>query len=422
MLDQFLEVSIEASRNAIGASDTPQLLYLLVDVKPALSDVQKRTPLNLSLVIDRSTSMRGRRLANVRAAATMIVEQLGADDSFSVIAFSDRASVVLPAGRQQDKVKALNKIHQIEAFGGTEAYHGLEAGYRELRRVSLAEHTNHLILLTDGHTYGDVEDCIDIVRTAARDGINLSAFGLGPDWNQRFLDQLAAIAGGETAFVATPDQVIQALQQCIKGLGTVYAHNLRMAKEFPSPFKLISAFRVAPTAQPLSTNGDKLRLGNVEGRTPLSFLLEFSVEPGEPLTKLALDFELSADIPSESVHDYRVEVQHTLQVVADEPKEEPPANLIAAVQAWNFHQMTDNVWDDVEQGNLYRAKTRMRNLTQRLMEAGHTQLAQQLSAETERLTAGAGVSSESRKTLTFATRSLVTRTVRPRTIDDEPLS
>ena len=34
-------------------------------------------------------------------------------------------------------------------------------------------------------------------------------------------------------------------------------------------------------------------------------------------------------------------------------------------QAWNFHQMNDNVWNDIEQGNMHRAKTRMRRLTQR---------------------------------------------------------
>ena len=56
------------------------------------------------------------------------------------------------------------------------------------------------------------------------------------------------------------------------------------------------------------------------------------------------------------------------------------------------------------------------------MEAGQTRLAEQLRAETERLAAGLGVSAEGRKTLTFATRSLVTQTVRLRTIDDEPMS
>lgn len=422
MANRYLEVNVEASREALSALDTAQLLYLLVDIKPDRPGKKQRTPLNLSLVIDRSTSMRGRRLANVRAAAAMLVEQLAPDDYLSVIAFSDRASVVVPSGRQQDKAEILNKIRQIEAFGGTEALQGLEAGYGELRHVSLADHTNHLILLTDGHTYGDAEACLDVVREGAGDGIGLSAFGLGPEWNERFLDQLAAIAGGESSYIAGPGQVVQALQQCIKGLGTVYAHNLRMARDLPGAFKLISAFRVAPSAQPLGTNGDSIRLGNVEGGNPLTILLELSAAPQEPGMTVALDLELLADIPSESVHDYQVKVRHELRFVAGEPIGEPPENLVAAVQAWNFHQMNNNVWSDIEEGNLRRAKKRMSKLTQRLMQAGYTGLAQQMRAETERLTTGLGVSAEGRKAITFATRSLVTQTVRLRAIDDEPLS
>ncbi|MGD2079445.1 MAG: VWA domain-containing protein [Chloroflexota bacterium] len=422
MADKFLDVTIESSREALAALDSPQLLYLLIEVKPAQPQVLSRTPLNLSLVLDRSTSMRGERLSSVRSAATMIVKQLSADDSLSVIAFSDRASVVIPSGVKQEEARTLNKISQIEAFGGTEIYQGLEAGYRELHRVTLAEHTNHLILLTDGHTYGDTDECIEIVRTGAGDGISLSAFGIGADWNEYFLDRLAAITGGETSFIAAPEDVVPILQQCVTGLGTVYARNLRLTRDLPGAFKLISAFRVAPIAQPLNSNGYNLRMGNVVDSVPLSFLLELSVEPQKPGTELALDLELLADIPSESIRDHRVEVQRTLQVVADEPQGDPPEKLVAAVQAWNLHQMNDNVWNDIDQGNVQRATTRMRRLTTRLMQAGHTHLAQQLRAETERLTSGAEVSSEGRKALTFGTRSLVAQTVQLRTIDDEPLS
>ena len=171
----------------------------------------------------------------------------------------------------------------------------------------------------------------------------------------------------------------------------------------------------------MGTNGDNLRLGNVEGGVPLSFLLEFSVEPQEPETTLELDFELLADIPSESVRDHQIGVRHALRFVENEPVDSPPSNLVAAVQAWNFHQMNDNVWSDIDQGNFPRATARMSRLTHRLMEAGHTRIAQQLRAETERLAAGAGISAEGRKNLTFATRSLVTRTVRFKTSDDEQL-
>ena len=362
--------------------------------------------------------MRGRRLANVRAAATMIVENLSPEDSLSVIAFSDRASVIIPAGPLKDKASVIHKIRLIEAFGGTEAFQGLEAGYKELRRVPLAKHTNHLILLTDGHTYGDTEACLGLVRAGAKDGINLSAFGIGSEWNERFLDQLAAISGGETSYIASAGEVVHALQQCIQGLGNVYAHNVRLAQDFPSAIKLESAFRVAPSAQPLGTDDRELRLGNVEGRAPLTLLLEFTVEPQPVGTELPLVVDLTADIPSESTHDYQVQAKHNLSIVADEPKGEPSETLLAAVQAWNLHKMNDNVWTDIEQGDIQRAKTRMQHLTKRLVETGHTKLAQQLRTENERLSTG-DISPEGRKALTYATRALVTQTVRLRTIDDE---
>ncbi|UCG26066.1 MAG: VWA domain-containing protein [Chloroflexota bacterium] len=420
MPDQFLEVNVEASRTALAAIDTHQLLYLLVEVKPSHPEKFHRTPLNLSLVVDRSTSMRGRRLASVRSAATMIVEKLSSEDSLSVIAFSDRASVIVPAGRLKDDAQVLHKIRQIEAFGGTEAFQGLEAGYKELRRVSLAKHTNHLILLTDGHTYGDTEACLGLVRAGARDGISLSAFGIGREWNERFLDQLAAISGGETSYIATSSQVVQTLQSCIKGLGAVYAQNVRLAREFPGAFDLVSAFRVGPSAQPLGTNGRELRLGNVEGTVPLTLLLEFAVKPQMVGTELPLFVNLTADIPSESARNYQVQARHNLSIVANEPEDKPSEKLLAAVQAWNLHQMNDNVWSDIEQGNVQRAKTRMQLLTKRLMETGHTELAQQFRTETERLSTG-DISLDGRKELTYGTRALVTQTMHLKTIDDETL-
>jgi len=422
MPGKLLEVNIEASRRELGAIGSPQLLYLLVDIKPASSANLVRAPFNLSLVIDRSTSMRGRRLENVLAAATMIVEKLSPDDFFSVVTFSDRASVVVGSSSQQDKAIILNQLRKIEASGGTEVFRGLEAGYRELSRVPLKDHTNHLILLTDGHTYGDSDACLEIVREGASDGISLSAFGIGTDWNGHFLDQLAALSGGETSYIATPGMVVQALQQCIQGLGSVYARNIRLSTEFPSAFKLIAAFRVAPSAQPLGINGnDLLHLGNVEGGARLSFLMELKAASQEPGTKLGLDFELMADIPSESARNHRVRVHYDFDFVAGQPEGEPPKAVVAAVQAWNFHQMNDKVWNDIENGNLKQAQTRMHLLTQRLTEAGHTKLAHQVHAENERLSAGTGVSAESQKALTFATRSLVNQTVRLRTIEDEPL-
>ena len=54
-------------------------------------------PLNLCLVVDRSTSMRGDRMDRVQKALLLLLEQVADSDTLALVSFSDRAEVLLPA-------------------------------------------------------------------------------------------------------------------------------------------------------------------------------------------------------------------------------------------------------------------------------------------------------------------------------------
>lgn len=411
MVKELLDVQIVASKKAIEAKRSPQLLYLLVHIRPPKELDFSQLDLNLCLVLDRSTSMNGERLEKVKSAASMIVDKLSEDDRFSLVVFSDRSEVVWPAKRVADKRVLVAMIERITAFGGTEIHQGLEAGLQEVRRAQLSNYANHLILLTDGQTYGDDEACVDLVRKAAKNGILFSGLGLGPDWNDRFLDELASLSGGDVAYIETPEQVIQELKQCFHGLDSTYARNVRLVTHFPPDIKLTKAFRVSPTAQPLALNQHELRLGSVEGRIPLSVLLEFSINAQRAGQLVPLPIILTVDIPSNRLRDQGVRKFHEVAVVDQATKEDPPESLVAAVQAWNFHQMNEKVWSDLEAGDVHAAGIRMERLTSRLAEAGHTALARQLREESLRLSSQGELSADGRKRLKFGTRSLVSQTV-----------
>jgi Ca-activated chloride channel family protein len=79
-------------------------------------------------VIDRSTSMEGEKMDVVKGAASQLVRALRPQDIFSVVAFSDRAEVIIPAAFQVDRAKLENRIQMIQNSGATEIYQGLEAG------------------------------------------------------------------------------------------------------------------------------------------------------------------------------------------------------------------------------------------------------------------------------------------------------
>jgi hypothetical protein len=135
------------------------------------------------------------------------------------------------------------------------------------------------------------------------------------------------------------------------------------------------------------------------------------IEPQLPGRNISLSLNLASDIPTHSIQNYVSKQNYELAVVVDEPRINPPQALMNAVQALNFYRLNEKVWQDVEAGDLPEATTRMRRLTTRLLEAGHTQLAQQAYSETERLSSIGTLSLEGRKRLKYGTRSLLTQTI-----------
>lgn len=402
-----LRLDVQVSRDKIAMMESAQLIYLLVEVYPPQQKKDARLPLNLCLVIDRSTSMQGERLERVKTAVELILDQLGPDDVISVVSFSDRAQVILPAAIVQNKRPLLAKIQSMIASGGTEIYQGLSAGITEMRAVSLDNHTNNLILLTDGHTYGDAELCLQLAQQTAKEGIGITAFGIGHEWNDQFLDRLVSASGGQSGYIDKPQQIIDFLQKRINGLGNIYARNVKLLVDFPQTIHLRYGFKLAPYAQPLSIHVREIQLGDIEGRKPLSFLLEMSIDPQPMETRIKVPIQLTADIPGQKSGTATFKESLQLFVLAEAPETNPPEALLRAVRMLNMYRLNEKVWEDVEAGQVDIATRRMRHLTTRFLEAGQTQLAQQASMEAERLAQMGTLSIEGHKTLKFGTRTLL---------------
>ena len=410
--EQLLKINVQATRNQIGAIDAPQVLYLLLDLQAPDAEQFQRMPLNLCLVIDRSTSMRSERLDRVKAAAGLIVDQLTNKDSIALVSFSDRAEVVFEIGPPTNVAALRAAIRGITPSGGTEIYQGLLAGANELRKSASSDKINQLILLTDGHTYGDASNCIELAEQLVNEQIGISAFGIGNDWNDQFLDQLVAPSGGQSAYIERPTQIIQSLQGRIHGLEAHFAQNLTLAARFSAGVELRNAFKIAPFAQPLAISTRDVRLGAVEQHTPLTILLEFLIQPQLPGRTVHIPLVLSGDIPSRQLRDQVIRHQWDMPVVLEETQFDPPMALVSAVRAYNLYHMNERVWEDVEAGEVDTAVTRMRRLTTRLLEAGHMELAEQAYAETEMLNRMGTLSLEGRKRLKYGTRSLMAKTIK----------
>lgn len=409
-----LDVNLTLSAEQLGLMDTSQALYALLTISAREAE-RPRQPLNVGLVVDRSTSMRGERLEKVLAAVALLLDKLGPDDALSLVSFSDRAEVVLPAavlgapstGRRNSAVwrDPRRTLRTISASGGTEIFQGLRAGLEQLTSLDGEGRTSHLILLTDGHTYGDAGDCLRLAEQAAARGIGITAFGLGADWNDAFLDALVVPSGGQSRFIEAPADVLPYLENRLQGLGAVYARNVTLRQTWPQQMALRGGFKLAPFPQPLPAEADPIPLGDLEGRAPLTVMLEFLVAPLSAAARLRLRLEVQYTAP-----DGKLETAgHAAQLVAlsGGGDQTPPPALLEAARRLNLYRMQEKAWEEAQSGQMDTAAARMRQLTARYLETGDLRLARQAQLEAQRLGHLGTMSLEGRKVLKYGTRSLL---------------
>jgi Ca-activated chloride channel family protein len=197
----FIHTTIEYSQSALLRLEESQVIYTLIDIVASQEEKQRAgLPLNISLVLDTSTSMAGARMEILKTATKEIIQDLADDDLISVVSFNDRAKVLMPSHSQPQPAQIESSISSLFAEGGTEIFQGLEAGYEEIRKNSVLDYVNHIILITDGHTYGDEENCLSLAKTAADLDIGISGLGIGIEWNDEFIDQICAQTGGQCLY------------------------------------------------------------------------------------------------------------------------------------------------------------------------------------------------------------------------------
>jgi len=159
------------------------------------------------LIIDKSSSMEGRKIELARLAAIGVVDNLRPVDMVGVLIFDNSFQWAVPVRRAEDKAMIKRLIAGIVPDGGTQIAPALAEAYR---RVMPARATfKHIVLLTDG--ISEEGDSLDLSKEAAQQHVTISTVGLGQDVNRAYLEKVATLAQGKAYFLNEPAGLEQIL-------------------------------------------------------------------------------------------------------------------------------------------------------------------------------------------------------------------
>jgi len=408
----YFTLQVTPSKRAIMPLPEAQVIYLLTEIFPDTratdKDSKNEARMNLTLVLDRSNSMSGARMEKVKVAAHQIIDSLDKEDIISVISFNDRAEVIIPATRIDDRPALKARISMISPAGGTEIFQGLQAGVEQTRKFIGPRLVNHIILLTDGHTFGDQDRCLELASTAATEGIGISAMGLGNDWNDEFLDELASNTGGNSMYINSAGAVVKYLNDQVRNLSKAFAERVQLSVATDPNIELESAFKLSPHPQPLTPQGGIIPLGSLQARRPISVLLQFQL-PGnvqEGFRNLAR-IVASGDILANKNQHLKMVADFASEVTADPPPEDPPSAILDALSKLTLYRLQEKARAAVESGDVQEATRRLENLATRFLAMGESDLATQAMSEAQRVSRTAHLSDTGKKTLKYQTRMLL---------------
>jgi Ca-activated chloride channel family protein len=407
------EVTLRATlaRPYLAATTTPQVAYALIEVQPTQVVAQVRMPVNVCFVLDRSGSMKGEKIERVRQAVAMAVDLLDTQDIASVVIFDHRTEVLIPADHVRDRRALQDRVSRIRDAGGTKIAPALEKGLREIERDRSGA-IRRLVLLTDGQTENE-DDCLRRAAEAGQLGVPITALGVGKDWNEDLLIEMANRSAGTADYIAKPGEITEYFQNTVQKAQNAAVQNATVNMRLVQGVTPRAVWQVIPLInnlgyRPISDRDVSVPLGELETGQGRTLLVEFLVDPRPAGAYRVGQVEVVYDVPALGRVGEKARVDVLLTFTGDQGQlaqvNPPVMNIVEKVSAF---KLQTRALQDLSQGDVQGATQKLKSAVTRLLSQGELELAQTMEAEIKNLEQSGQLSSEGQKTIKFQGRKTV---------------
>ncbi len=410
-----LEMVIMPGRDKLLVQPRAQMLYVLLELHLSQHVGHSSQPLNLALVLDHSSSMqREDKLQRLKDAVVRIIDMMSPRDYLSIVTFGDRATLLLPNGPLGSKRAAREALDGIRCRGGTEISTGLRAGLQELQTHS-AKLISQMILLTDGQTYGDEDICLELATQSSQRQVQITALGLGDDWNSTLLDELALRTGGHSDYVQSAEQLARVFEDQLRMLQLTALRNVQMTINPEASSRLLRATWVSPGIKPLPVANEAptaaqpvhLELGRMSSDREYRLLLEFVVASRSPGQLDVADVVFTYDVPALDLEN-STSTGRISTMFVERWESEPSVHIRVhdALRKITAHRLQEQAMLAIQEGQTQKGTASLRTAAKHLEAAGSPELAKLALAEADRVERQGQAQAGNMKRIIYGTRGL----------------
>ena len=226
-----------------------------------------------------------RKFALARDAVEQALRMLHPEDQFTLVVYDNEVDVLLPVGAATAEAKslALSRLRDVDPRASTDLHAGWTKGASQIAARLTAESVNRVLLLTDGLANHGVTDHSALVATAVelrRQGVATSTFGVGADFDERLLRDLAHEGGGNFYFVEAPAQIPDLLTSELGEALEIVVRGAEMHLALPAgaDAMLLNRFR----NERVAGNVLRVELGDLASGQELSVVVKIRFATGQP--------------------------------------------------------------------------------------------------------------------------------------------
>lgn len=403
------------SREYVPVTQQAQLFYLLLEFTPTDVMASVQMPLNFSLVLDVSGSMGGAKMRRLKEAVNLVIDSLNDQDFISLITFSTSTKTLFNSrliGDAAQREALKEQVRKLKARGGTHMGPAMKAGLKEVTKRWAIDRVNRVVLLTDGETTKE-KQCQKEAAHAAQLSIPIISLGIGHDWNEDLLLEIADKSEGQADYIADANEVTQYFQDTVQAMQATVVKNALLTLRLVNGVQARKVWRVVPLIsdlgyKPLSERHVSVPLGELEKKGQV-LLVELMLSPRQAGTYRIAQAEISYDVPQLNLTQEKVRADIVVNFTKDAKlaRQVNPKVMNIAEKITAFKLQT-RALQEAEAGNIAGATQRLRSAVTVLLNQGDNELAEAIQKEANKLEQQGELSSEGRKTIKFKS----TKTVR----------